>query len=101
MGFLVALQPYLFIHLFTFSYILFIFFKMKSLNESSDYLMDNEKQEAFLESALKVVKNESFEMKRSLDQNELMDALKHAVQMLCELRTSILMPKFYYRLCMV
>jgi vacuolar protein sorting-associated protein 35 len=72
---------------------------MKSLTESSDFLIDVEKQESLLESALKIVKNESFEMKRSLDQNELMDALKHAVQMTCELRTSILMPKFYYRLC--
>ncbi|KAL7070964.1 hypothetical protein ACQ4LE_010101, partial [Meloidogyne hapla] len=71
---------------------------MKSLTGSSDFLIDVEKQESLLDSALKIVKNESFEMKRSLDQNELMDALKHAVQMICELRTSILMPKFYYRL---
>jgi len=72
---------------------------MKSLTGSTDFLIDVEKQESLLDSALKIVKNESFEMKRSLDQNELMDALKHAVQMICELRTSILMPKFYYRLC--
>uniref|UniRef100_A0A915P651 Vacuolar protein sorting-associated protein 35 n=1 Tax=Meloidogyne floridensis TaxID=298350 RepID=A0A915P651_9BILA len=71
---------------------------MKSLTGSTDFLIDVEKQESLLDSALKIVKNESFEMKRSLDQNELMDALKHAVQMICELRTSILMPKFYYRL---
>ncbi|KAL3108030.1 hypothetical protein niasHT_018192 [Heterodera trifolii] len=64
-------------------------------NEQS---FDSEGQEALLDSALKVVKNESFEMKRALDRNELMEGLKHAAQMLCELRTSLLTPKFYYRL---
>uniref|UniRef100_A0A183BVW0 Vacuolar protein sorting-associated protein 35 n=1 Tax=Globodera pallida TaxID=36090 RepID=A0A183BVW0_GLOPA len=59
---------------------------------------DSEGQEALLDAALKVVKNESFEMKRALDRNELMEGLKHAAQMLCELRTSLLTPKFYYRL---
>jgi hypothetical protein len=61
--------------------------------------MESEQQENLLESALKVVKNEAFEMKRALDRNEVMDGLKHAAQMLCELRTSLLTPKFYYRLC--
>lgn len=61
--------------------------------------MDSEDQETLLDSALKIVKNESFEMKRALDRNELMEGLKHAAQMLCELRTSLLTPKFYYRLC--
>lgn len=56
-------------------------------------------QESLLSSALKIVKNESFEMRRAVDKNQLMEALKHAVQMLSELRTSLLTPKFYYRLC--
>ncbi|KAK0395806.1 hypothetical protein QR680_001438 [Steinernema hermaphroditum] len=55
-------------------------------------------QEKFLDEALKQVKQEAFEMKRCLDKNELMDALKHASQMLSELRTSALLPKYYYRL---
>lgn len=60
---------------------------------------ESEQQENLLETALKVVKNEAFEMKRALDRNELMEGLKHAAQLLCELRTSLLTPKFYYRLC--
>ena len=39
-------------------------------------------QESLLSSALKIVKNESFEMRRAVDKNQLMEALKHAVQML-------------------
>lgn len=56
-------------------------------------------QEHLLENALQVVKAESFEMKRCLDKNELMEGLRHASLMLSELRTSFLTPKFYYRLC--
>lgn len=56
-------------------------------------------QEKLLENAIQVVKNETFDMKRCLDRNELMDGLKHAANMLSELRTSYLSPKFYYRLC--
>lgn len=33
------------------------------------------------------------------DKNKLMDALKHASNMLHELRTSLLSPKSYYELC--
>ena len=36
---------------------------------------------------------------RVQDQNNLRDGLKHASNMLCELRTSILSPKTYYELC--
>lgn len=39
-------------------------------------------------------------MKSSLDNNQLMDALKHASTMLGELRTSLLSPKSYYELYM-
>lgn len=65
----------------------------------NDPSLDSEEQETLLDNSLKVVKSESFEMKRALDRSELMDGLKHAAQMLCELRTSLLTPKFYYRLC--
>lgn len=56
-------------------------------------------QENLLEEASRVVRSESFEMKRCLDKGALMDALKHASQMLAELRTGALTPKYYYRLC--
>ncbi|CAO4365744.1 unnamed protein product [Caenorhabditis nigoni] len=57
-------------------------------------------QEKFLDQSIRVVKAESFEMKRCLDKGKTMDALKHALQMLNEMRTSELSPKFYYRLYM-
>lgn len=60
--------------------------------------MDTE-QERLLEEALRVVKAEAFDMKRCLDRHEIMEGLKHASQMLGELRTSALCPKHYYKLC--
>ncbi|CAJ0573137.1 unnamed protein product, partial [Mesorhabditis spiculigera] len=55
-------------------------------------------QERALDAASKVVKAEAFEMKRSLDKGKRMDALKHASAMLAELKSSLLTPKYYYRL---
>lgn len=49
---------------------------------------------------MQVVKVASFQMKRSLDNDKLMEALKFASNMLCELRTSMLSPKSYYELYM-
>ena len=57
-------------------------------------------QDKLLEEALQVVKSQSFQMKRSLDGSKLMEGLKHASKMLCELRTSLLSPKSYYELYM-
>ncbi|KAG0360476.1 Vacuolar protein sorting-associated protein 35 [Podila minutissima] len=59
-----------------------------------------EDQGKFLEDALGVVKVQSFQMKRCLDNNKLMDGLKHCSTMLSELRTSTLTPKNYYELYM-
>ncbi|EGF82306.1 hypothetical protein BATDEDRAFT_693, partial [Batrachochytrium dendrobatidis JAM81] len=53
-----------------------------------------------LEEALGVVKVQSYHMRRCLNTNKLMDALKHASTMLAELRTSVLTPKYYYELYM-
>ncbi|GMS84413.1 hypothetical protein PENTCL1PPCAC_6588, partial [Pristionchus entomophagus] len=61
-------------------------------------LLGSGDQEAQLEEALKVVRREAFEMKRWLDRERLIDALKHAQTMLGELKTNTLSPKFYYRL---
>ncbi|KAI9094429.1 vacuolar protein sorting-associated protein 35 [Phlyctochytrium arcticum] len=59
-----------------------------------------EDQGKVLEEALGVVKVQAFHMKRNLDANKLMDALKHCSTMLSELRTSSLTPKNYYELYM-
>ncbi|KAG0272118.1 Vacuolar protein sorting-associated protein 35 [Linnemannia exigua] len=59
-----------------------------------------EDQAKLLEDALTVVKVQSFQMKRCLDNNKLMDGLKHCSTMLSELRTSNLTPKNYYELYM-
>lgn len=52
----------------------------------------------FLEESLQVVKVQGFQLKKCLDNNKLMDALKHCSSMLAELRTSALSPKHYYEL---
>uniref|UniRef100_A0A8C9RSW7 Vacuolar protein sorting-associated protein 35 n=1 Tax=Scleropages formosus TaxID=113540 RepID=A0A8C9RSW7_SCLFO len=57
-------------------------------------------QEKLLDEAIQAVKVQSFQMKRCLDKSKLMDALKHASNMLGELRTSMLSPKSYYELYM-
>lgn len=57
-------------------------------------------QDKLLEEALQVVKEQAFRMKRSIDGSRLMEGLKHASKMLCELRTSMLSPKSYYELYM-
>ncbi|XP_058967807.2 vacuolar protein sorting-associated protein 35-like [Pocillopora verrucosa] len=59
-----------------------------------------EDQEKLLDEAIQVVKSQSFQMKRCLDKTKLMDGLKHASNMLSELRTSMLSPKSYYELYM-
>jgi len=60
----------------------------------------DEEQEKYLEEAVSVVKQESFQMQRSLDASNLREAMKHACNMICELRTSLLSPKTYYELYM-
>ncbi|CAH1763307.1 13377_t:CDS:10 [Entrophospora sp. SA101] len=59
-----------------------------------------EDQSKLLEEALNVVKVQAFQMKKCLDNNKLMDGLKHCSTMLAELRTSALTPKNYYELYM-
>ncbi|CAD5125047.1 DgyrCDS13291 [Dimorphilus gyrociliatus] len=57
-----------------------------------------EEQEKLLIESFDIVKQQAFQMKRCLDKNKLMDGLKHASNMLNELRTSVLSPKSYYEL---
>lgn len=59
-----------------------------------------EQQEKLLDEAMSIVKVQAFQMKCCLDKNKLMEALKHASNMLGELRTSLLSPKQYYELFM-
>lgn len=65
---------------------------------SKDTVASEEDQIKLLEEAKNVVKAQGFYMRRCLDGNNLMDALKHASNMICELRTSLLSPKNYYAL---
>ena len=60
-----------------------------------------EEQEKLLDEAMGIVRGQSFQMKRCLDKGRLMDGLKHASNMLGELRTSLLSPKMYYELCIL
>ncbi|KAI8615838.1 vacuolar protein sorting-associated protein 35 [Chytriomyces sp. MP71] len=57
-------------------------------------------QEKLLSEALTVVKAQCLHMRRCLDNNRLMDALKHCSAMLAELKTATLNPKGYYELYM-
>ncbi|VDK67338.1 unnamed protein product [Litomosoides sigmodontis] len=68
------------------------------MTKSDGALMLKSEQEKLLEETCLTVRSLSFEMKRCLDKGILMDALKHASQMLAELRTGTLTPKYYYRL---
>lgn len=60
-----------------------------------------EDQEKLLQEAKSIVHVQGLHMKRCLDKNKLMEALKHASTMIGELRTSLLSPKNYYELCIL
>ncbi|CUV05637.1 unnamed protein product [Cryptosporidium hominis] len=64
------------------------------------YKVENYGQNTLLAEASSVVKEQAYYMKRAIDQDGLRDALRHASNMLCELRTSSLSPKHYYELYM-
>lgn len=57
-------------------------------------------QDRLLDEAAAVVKEQTFYMKRAIDNDNVREALKHASNMICELRTSLLSPKNYYELYM-
>lgn len=61
---------------------------------------DEQKQTRCLESAKKIVKEQSFYMKRAMDGDKLDLALDHATEMLGEMKTNSLSPKSYYELYM-
>eukprot|EP00930_Biecheleria_cincta_P033474 TRINITY_DN231_c0_g1_i1.p1 TRINITY_DN231_c0_g1~~TRINITY_DN231_c0_g1_i1.p1 ORF type:complete len:837 (-),score=178.04 TRINITY_DN231_c0_g1_i1:225-2690(-) len=57
-------------------------------------------QERLLDEAAAVVKEQAFYMKKAVDSDNVRDALKHASNMICELRTSLMSPKSYFELYM-
>lgn len=61
--------------------------------------MTTEESSRALAEAMSVVKVQSAQLKRYLDTDSVMDALKCASTLLGELRTSALSPKHYYELC--
>jgi vacuolar protein sorting-associated protein 35 len=66
-----------------------------------NFMVDDQGQADLLKEALSNARNQAFLMKRYMDQGELSGVLKHAAELLRELRTSLLSPKNYYQLCMV
>ncbi|KAI8062577.1 vacuolar protein sorting-associated protein 35 [Gongronella butleri] len=59
-----------------------------------------EDQAKLLDEVLNVVRIQAHQMNSCLENNKLMDGLKHCSNMLAELRTSALTPKTYYELYM-
>jgi len=57
-------------------------------------------QDRLLDEATAVAKEQAFYMKRAIENDNLREALKHASNMISELRTSLLSPKNYYELYM-
>mmetsp|Transcript_128293 Transcript_128293/g.256235 ORF Transcript_128293/g.256235 Transcript_128293/m.256235 type:complete len:829 (+) Transcript_128293:44-2530(+) len=57
-------------------------------------------QDRLLDEASAVVKEQAYYMKRAIDNDNVREALKHASNLICELRTSQLSPKNYYELYM-
>ncbi|KAJ1653955.1 retromer complex subunit Vps35 [Dispira simplex] len=66
----------------------------------TSFSISYEDQSKILDDALQVVKVQTYQMRRCLESNKLMDGLKHCSTMLAELRTSALTPKNYYELYM-
>lgn len=60
--------------------------------------MVDEDEEKFLDDALLVVKNQTFQLKNSIDTNKLRLCLKYSGAMLNELKTCLLGPRSYYHL---
>ncbi|KAJ3365738.1 Vacuolar protein sorting-associated protein 35 [Allomyces javanicus] len=60
-----------------------------------------EDQARILQDALARVKVHAFHMRKSLDAERIMDALKHALELVSELRVGTLTPKNYYELYML
>eukprot|EP01100_Stratorugosa_tubuloviscum_P011665 TRINITY_DN524_c0_g1_i3.p1 TRINITY_DN524_c0_g1~~TRINITY_DN524_c0_g1_i3.p1 ORF type:complete len:120 (-),score=43.94 TRINITY_DN524_c0_g1_i3:64-423(-) len=67
-------------------------------NSVANVIAVEDEQLKLLNDAKTKVTAEAFQMKRCLDNNKLMDALKHASNLIGQLRTNLLSPKNYYAL---
>ena len=74
--------------------------KKNTMSEDAPVLTKKQRAAALLKESTKSVIKEAFYMKRAMDQEDVRLALKHASQMLGELRTSLLSPMNYYELYM-
>ena len=61
--------------------------------------MDDD-QEKLLEQATNVVKTSGFQMQKAFDTSNTPDVIKHAVDVISELKSSVMSPKTYYELYM-
>ncbi|ETL45260.1 hypothetical protein, variant 1 [Phytophthora nicotianae] len=64
------------------------------------FVLDAQGEEDLLHEALQTVRDQGFRMQRAADAGDQPAVLKHAAEVLRELRTSLLSPKNYYQLCM-
>ena len=55
-------------------------------------------QDRLLDEATAVVREQAHYMERAIENDNLRESLKHASNIICELRTSLLSPKNYYQL---
>jgi vacuolar protein sorting-associated protein 35 len=58
-------------------------------------------QDRLLDEATAVVREQAHYMERAIENDNLRESLKHASNIICELRTSLLSPKNYYQLYMM
>ncbi|EGZ11922.1 hypothetical protein PHYSODRAFT_547810 [Phytophthora sojae] len=64
------------------------------------FVLDEQGEEDLLREALQTVRDQGFRMQRAADAGDQPAVLKHAAEVLRELRTSLLSPKNYYQLYM-
>lgn len=62
--------------------------------------MIDEEQERYLEEGRKIVREQAYFMRKSLEEGNLRDGLRYASVMISELKTSLLSPKSYYMIFM-
>lgn len=69
------------------------------MDAAKKFVLDAQGQQELLREAQRNARDQAFRMKRAMDANEPNGVLKHAAELLRELRTSLLSPKHYYELC--
>jgi vacuolar protein sorting-associated protein 35 len=72
----------------------------KASKGSQQLSSEDPEQDRLLEEAKNMANKSAYRMKKQLDEKDIMGSLKHASDMIAELRTSLLSPKYYFELCM-